>query len=48
MERMSISLNKDVYQFVQKSSDNNQKSYRNASHFVEFCIRSVMEKELNK
>ena len=47
MERMSISLNKDVYQFVQKNYDVDHK-FRNASHFVEHCIRLVMEKDLDK
>lgn len=42
MERMSISLNKDVYIFIQKSYKDNPK-YRNASHFVEDCIRTVMD-----
>lgn len=47
MERMSVSLNKDVYQFVQKNCETNHK-FRNASHFVEHCIRLVMEKDLDK
>lgn len=52
MERMSISLNKDVYQFVQKKfvekNNDTDHKFRNASHFVEHCIRLVMEKDLDK
>ncbi len=42
MERITVSLNKDVYEFVQNSGDDVR--YRNTSHFVESCIRLVMEK----
>ena len=41
MERMSVSLNEDVYLFVQEKIKD-KKKFRNASHFVEHCIRTVM------
>ena len=42
MKRITVSLNEDVYLFVQKSYESNPE-YRNASHFVESCIRLLME-----
>lgn len=42
MERMSVSLNEDVYLFVQEKTKDKNK-FRNASHFVEHCIRIVMD-----
>ncbi len=44
MNRISVTLENDVYLYIQNVSKNNHK-YRNASHFVEYCIRSVMDKK---
>jgi len=48
--RITVSLNEDVHKFVLNKSENDP-NFRNASHFVEYCIRSVMgieKKELIK
>ena len=42
MERLTISLNNDVYLFI-KDSSKDKKKYRNKSHFVESCVRLIME-----
>ena len=42
MERLTISLNKDVYLFIEDSSKDKER-YRNKSHFVESCVRLFME-----
>ena len=47
MKRMSVSLNEDVHQFVQEKIKDKNK-FRNASHFVEHCIRTVMDETEKK
>ena len=47
MKRMSISLNEDVYLFIQESIKDKYK-FRNASHFVEDCVRVVMSNTKKK
>lgn len=44
-KRITINLNEDVHDFVMKKKSGNDYNYRSASHFVESCIRSVMNEK---
>ena len=44
MARITVSLGEDVYLFIHKRWNKNHE-FRNASHFVESCVRQVMDEE---
>ena len=41
-KRITISLDEDIYKFVQKKGKFDKK-YRNSSHFVQYCIQTVVD-----